>query len=187
MTVRGWPRRLFLPLLLLAAAAGFAAEDRLTRALGGPPEQARLVAEERRLTDLINEERKQRNLPPYIVAPVLVEAARSHSREMGEKKYFSHFSPVAELNTPARRVLKCLAAVGPSKPTSYRVGENIYYGRPCDPDRAHRCLMESPSHRREIIDPTFRYVGVGVYRDGQGCFWVTQMFLEITIAKEKQR
>ena len=53
-------RSFILPLILLVAAAGFAAEDRLTRALGGPPEQARLVAEERRLTDLINEERKQR-------------------------------------------------------------------------------------------------------------------------------
>jgi uncharacterized protein YkwD len=37
--------------------------------------------------------------------------------------------------------------------------------------------MNSPGHRANILEPRFQRIGVGVYQNAQGEFWVTEMFL----------
>ncbi|HET7481500.1 MAG TPA: CAP domain-containing protein, partial [Actinomycetota bacterium] len=39
----------------------------------------------------------------------------------------------------------------------------------------HRAFMESPPHRANVLDKRFRYLGVGVARDGD-MIWVTVLF-----------
>lgn len=53
------------------------------------------------------------------------------------------------------------------------VGENVGYG----PDAAtiHRALMDSPSHRANILDTQYTQVGIGVAQVG-GRVWVAQVF-----------
>ena len=53
------------------------------------------VKEERTLV-LHNETRADHGLEPLCINPVLTRAARSHSREMVEKDYFSHYSDDGE-------------------------------------------------------------------------------------------
>lgn len=52
-------------------------------------------------------------------------------------------------------------------------------------DYAHRALMLSPGHRADILDPRFSRIGLGVCRDAQGRFWVTEMFLADTFLSRR--
>jgi uncharacterized protein YkwD len=54
------------------------------------------------------------------------------------------------------------------------VGENVGVGATVR--SVHRALMDSRSHRRNILSRAFDKVGVGVVRSG-GRIWVTEIFL----------
>ena len=43
-------------------------------------------------------------------------------------------------------------------------------------DYGHRALMDSPGHRANILEKRFTKIGVGVYHNANGEFWVTEMF-----------
>jgi len=135
--------------------------------------QAQLTYEEQRMMDLVNVERRQRGLSTLKVNPVLVRAAREHSREMWEKSYFDHMSPTFGLRTPMDRYIRTLGRM----PTWACLSENLFYSSVIDPDLGHRCLMKSPPHRETILTADFNQIGVGVYESADGRFWVTQMFL----------
>jgi len=137
--------------------------------------------EEEDLVAAINNERTQRGLGPLTEDPLLNVTARSHSREMCSLRYFDHHSPTAGSQTPMDRYLAGLSARGEGEPEAALVGENIFYAGATDAvynvSYAHTRLMNSPGHRANILDPRFTKVGVGLYRDSQGRFWVTEMFL----------
>ncbi len=137
--------------------------------------------EEAALIAAINNERAQRGLGPLAEDALLNGAARAHSREMCALSYFDHHSPTEGRRTPMDRYLAGLRAWGESKPETALVGENIFYAGATDAvynvAYAHASLMNSSGHRANILEPRFTKVGVGLYRDGQGRFWVTEMFL----------
>ena len=147
-------------------------------ALDGPEEIAR---EEEDLVGAINTERTSRGLGPLAVDPLLGEAACAHSREMCDLNYFNHRSPTPGETTPIDRYVDALHAGGERRPASALVGENIFFASVTNDvynaQYAHQSLMASPAHRKNILEPRFTKVGVGVYRDPQGQFWVTEMFL----------
>ena len=147
-------------------------------ALDGPEEIAR---EEEDLIGAINTERTSRGLEPLAADPTLAEAACAHSREMCELNYFNHRSPTPGAATPVDRYVDALHADGERQPASALVGENIFFASVTNDvyntQYAHQRLMASPAHRQNILEPRFTKVGVGVYRDPQGQFWVTEMFL----------
>jgi uncharacterized protein YkwD len=113
-----------------------------------------LNAQERRILELHNEAREDHGLESLCVDLRLTMAARSHSREMIEKDYFSHASYDGE-GSSAR-----LGSFG------YDCGicvENIAggYGTLGEPDPTFERWMDSAHHRGNILDDTFRRVGVG--------------------------
>lgn len=55
-----------------------------------------------------------------------------------------------------------------------RLGENVGVGQTVD--TLHVAFLNSPTHLRQIVDPGFRYVGVGVVMVN-GEMWVTQHFM----------
>lgn len=134
----------------------------------------RIAAIEQQFVYLINTERWDRNLRPLVVNPLLTRAARAHSQEMAQLDYFDHISPTPGFTTPMDRYLKELGHI----PTWAEVGENLLYCSVVDVDLGHRCLMNSPHHRENILYPKFEQVGVGAYVDVQGHLWVTEMFLD---------
>jgi len=144
-----------------------------TRSIAPGTEEYFDVLSEKRFVDSINTERKNRQLVPLRINPLLVEVARRHSREMWEKNYFDHVSPSPDLRTPMDRYLKRLGRI----PKWAFLGENLFYCSIADVDRGHHCLMQSPTHRQNILNPDFREIGVGCYLAPDGRFYVTQLFL----------
>lgn len=132
-----------------------------------------LLPEEARFVDLTNADRMNARLNPLTVDPVLVAAAREHSREMCEKNYFSHDSPTPSTHTPMMRYLEELGA----RPQYAMVGENLFYCSTVDVNRGEYAFMHSPPHRENILNPRFDSIGIGVWKGDDGSFWVTEMFL----------
>ena len=55
------------------------------------------------------------------------------------------------------------------------LGENVGTGPTCD--SIAQAFMNSPEHRRNILDPAFTTVGVGVVDSADGTVWVTEDFM----------
>ena len=132
----------------------------------------KLARTERQLVNLVNAARDQQGARRLAVDPVLVSAARSHSREMAVKGYFDHFSPTPSLRTPADRYRRAAGA----QAASVRVGENLYFCSYVNSARAHGALMKSSPHRHNLLLKEWSRIGVGVYVSPKGEFWVTEMF-----------
>lgn len=120
---------------------------------------------EYRMLKLVNDERAKVKAPALVMDAKIVAVARSYSRDMFERRYFSHYSPEGE--DVADRMEK--AGI------SYQiVGENLAFA----PDlmTAHTGLMESEGHRKNILDPQFHRVGIGVIVTDAYGIMVTQIF-----------
>ena len=139
-----------------------------------------LTDDEQEFVARINAERTSRGLNALTIDPLLTQTARAHSREMCDLDYFNHHSPTPGLTSPMDRYMKGLKDSGASSPDYLLVGENIFYcsifNSVYNADYGHRALMESPGHRANILDSRFTKIGLGVYHNAKGEFWVTQMF-----------
>jgi uncharacterized protein YkwD len=105
----------------------------------------------------INEVRRGRRLRPLRVNGRLAAAADFHSRDMGRRGYFQHQS--ADGTAFWRRIQRFYRSRGFG---SWSVGENLLWAS----DRfgatfAVRQWMKSPPHRRNILSPVWREVGIG--------------------------
>lgn len=122
------------------------------------PQQLVLTVDEvseRRMLDLVNQERVSRGLNKLAYDQNLTAVARAHSKDMFERHYFSHVNPDGK--TPFDR----MDAAGI---TYVNAGENLAYAP--DVDIAHTGLMNSPGHRANILRPEFGHVGIGVTDGG---------------------
>ncbi len=156
------------------------------RALRPVPAQAAFTlpisnnAAEEAFVALINTERSQRGLSTLTLDPMLTATARAHSQEMCGQNYFDHQSPTPGMTSPMDRYLASARQLGLPQPEYLLVGENIYYCSVFNDiynvDYAHRAFMASPGHRANILEPRFSKVGIGIYRNAKGEFWVTEMF-----------
>lgn len=112
-------------------------------------------AAEIKMLDLVNEERAKVGAPALVMDQTLVQIARDHSMDMWQRGYFSHVNPDGE--DPFARMRE-----GGAK--FLRAGENIALAP--NVEVAHRGLMNSPGHKRNILDPNFRRVGIGIINGG---------------------
>src|SRR5919204_3831845 len=110
---------------------------------------------EARMLELLNRERAAQGLVGLVSDDRLRDAARAHSEEMVRLRYFAHDSPVA--GSPFDRITRAGARFGAA-------GENLAFAPTVD--AAHRGLMNSPEHRKNILTPQFRRVGIGVVTAG---------------------
>ena len=104
---------------------------------------------------LLNQERTLAGQRPLVADGRLREVARAHSEEMFRLGYFAHDSPSS--GSPFERLRR--VGIGYSA-----AGENLAYAPTVE--AAHRGLMDSPEHRRNILAPDFRRVGIGVQQSG---------------------
>lgn len=125
-----------------------------------------LAPEEAKMLELVNAERTSRGLKPLTVDFRLVELARKKSQDMIDKNYFGHNSPT--YGSP----FDMMKSAG----IEYRLaGENLA-GAP-DVATAHKALMNSEGHRRNILNPGFTKIGIGVAKGGPYGIMFTQMFI----------
>jgi uncharacterized protein YkwD len=108
---------------------------------------------------VLNAERKRHNLGPLRLNRKLSTAARRHSRAMARKKFFSHTS----LNG-ASFVDRIRGTGYLSGARSWAVAENIAYGSGSrsTPRSIGTAWMNSPPHRANILNGSYRAIGIGI-------------------------
>jgi uncharacterized protein YkwD len=126
----------------------------------------------------INAFRAQHGLAKLRLNTQLTVAARAHSQQMAEKGYFAHES--ADGSAFWKRLRSFTVSAH-----SWSVGENLIWSSPdIDGARALRLWLASPEHRKNLVNPQWREIGVsavhvaqapGVYR-GQDVTIVTTDF-----------
>lgn len=124
------------------------------------------IQSEQRMLALVNEARAKAQIKALEFDSRLIEVSRGHSQDMFERGYFSHFSPEGE------DVGDRLGKAG----IYYTfAGENLALAP--NVERAHTGLIGSPGHRRNILDPAFSKVGIGVIDGGVYGKMFTQVFI----------
>jgi uncharacterized protein YkwD len=125
-----------------------------------------LYTEEILLLNKANEERVRSGLPLLLINLTLVSLARIKSKEMFEKNYFNHISPVYGT---------ALDMIKSSGLTARVMGaENIAKAKTVL--RVHTLLMSSKEHRENILNPLHDTIGIGVNKSIYGIF-ATQLFI----------
>ncbi|MFG3408286.1 sigma-70 family RNA polymerase sigma factor [Streptomyces sp. NPDC048142] len=117
------------------------------------------------VTELVNAERAKEGCGPVTVNDQLNTAAQRHSADMEAMDYFSHTS--LDGRNPGDRI----TAAGYRWST---YGENIAKGQRTPAD-VMRSWMDSPEHRANILNCSFKEIGVGKQDSGGGPVW-TQVF-----------
>ncbi|MFJ9142636.1 sigma-70 family RNA polymerase sigma factor [Streptomyces griseus] len=117
------------------------------------------------VTELVNAERAKEGCGAVTVNDQLNTAAQRHSADMDANDYFSHTSQ--DGRDPGDRI----TAAGYRWST---YGENIAKGQRTPAD-VMRSWMDSPGHRANILNCSFKEIGVGKVDSGGGPVW-TQVF-----------
>ena len=112
----------------------------------------------RDIFERVNDERAERGSPPLVWDEGLAERARQWSEHMIASGEFEH-SPDEHR----------------AHPRFVGTGENIAIDHPTTAE-AHVALMRSDGHRRNILEPDYDALGVGVVCRRDGVMWVTQIF-----------
>ncbi|WP_199749749.1 CAP domain-containing protein [Corallococcus sp. AB038B] len=119
------------------------------------------------LYERINTLRRAHQLPELTPDPTLEDVSLSYSTRMATEGFFAHIAP--DGSTLTRRL--------PEGARYVRAGENL--GLAAGPLAAHFGIEHSPGHRKNLMDPAFRFMGVGVAFqkvDGRDQAIVTEVF-----------
>ncbi|MGF9741612.1 CAP domain-containing protein [Priestia megaterium] len=121
-------------------------------------------AQEKKVVELVNAERKKAGLKPLTIDATLSKSARAKSQDMHDKKYFDHQSPT--YGSPFDQMKKF--------GITYRTaGENIAMGQRT-PEEVMKAWMNSSGHRANIMNANYTHIGVGYVVSGN--YW-TQQFI----------
>lgn len=128
---------------------------------------------ELQLLGLINAERANAGLAPYALESGLTTIARTRSQQLIDQNYFAHRDPYGY-----SMYVELLAYFGYN---SYAwAGENLAMNNwPADTaaNEAIRGLMNSPTHRANILASDFSRIGVGEVTSADGRHFFTMIFL----------
>ena len=108
---------------------------------------------------LTNDKRAAKGCAPLKASDRLTTAAQRHAKDMAAKNYFSHTS------LDGRQWDQRIRAAGYAKPA----GENIAHGFTA-PAEVVQGWMNSPGHKRNILDCKFNKIGIGYTAAGD--YWV---------------
>ena len=123
------------------------------------PTRANLEVVRQAVLCLHNRERASRGLPKLKENPRLRRAAERHSSNMVTASFFDHTSPSG--STMVDRIRRTGYT---SRARAWSLGENIAWGSGTLATAAqiHRSWMNSPGHRANILQRSFREIGIGV-------------------------
>jgi len=125
---------------------------------------------EAHLLELVNRDRQSAGLPELEIDPALTEMARAHSQDMSAHQFFAHVSP---------RTGRLVERAETAGLRFSRLAENIAVHRSVE--EAEAALLRSPGHRKNLLDPGFTRIGIGVVfaaePQGERRVYVTQNFM----------
>ena len=139
--------------LMIAGTVGALALHGLVPASASP------ASDESCFLSAINAARGAAGVAPLSVQGDLLRIARSWSQTMATAGQLFHDPNLSKL-APSRWL---------------ELGENVGTGPTCD--SVAQAFMNSTEHRRNILDPAFTTVGVGVVDSADGTVWVTEDFM----------
>ncbi|HMC05600.1 MAG TPA: CAP domain-containing protein [Actinomycetota bacterium] len=139
--------------LLIAGAVGAVALH------GFVPASASSAGDESCFLSAINAARSAAGAAPLAIQGDLLRISRVWSQTMATAAQLYHDPNLTKL-----------------APSNWQaLGENVGTGPTCD--SLAQAFMNSPEHRRNILDPAFTTVGVGVVDSADGTVWVTEDFM----------
>jgi uncharacterized protein YkwD len=109
-------------------------------------------AAEQELLDLANQRRREAGAAPLRMDATLSNAARAHARLMVERQELSHQFDGEPSLMP--RLIETGLRLD-------RVGENVAYN--ASVEKAFEALMQSPPHRRNLLDPSYNSAGFAAF------------------------
>ncbi len=125
------------------------------------------TAEEIKIFELTNQERKAKDLPALVLNPALSKIARAHSENMARQGKMEHKLDDKE---PKDRV----------KAAGYKfskMAENIAMAEEgAQLPKIMKAWMDSEGHRINILSAEYIEIGVGSARDKAGTTYLTQVF-----------
>lgn len=147
-------------------------ESNADEAVAGIPKHRirEIEALEQQCLDEINQVRRRSGLTRLMFSEDLLPVAREYSRRMAEQHFFSHSDP--EGRTVRERVDEA--------DIRWRmIGENLAFSSGyVNPVAASlHGWMESPGHRRNILEPDFNLTAIGVWINSDGTVYFTEIFL----------
>lgn len=145
-------RRALAALVVLALCQNATAENRIIKTECRDGVCRRVFVGSKYENDVVarvNAERRSRGLRPLKVTERLMSQSRGWSGVMARQRKMYHSQ-----------------APG--------VGENVAYGQR-DPAEVMHAWMNSPGHRKNILNPNYSEIGVGAVANGRSIYW-TQMF-----------
>ena len=144
---------------LAALAAPAAAQAQGCTNTNLKPTRANLEAVRAAVLCLHNQERARHGLPALRENPRLRRAAAQHSEHMVGAHFFDHTTPGGA--TMLDRIRRTGYTSGAH---AWSVGENIAWGsgRLATAAQIQRSWMRSPGHRANILQRSFREIGIGV-------------------------
>ncbi|MEU9111017.1 CAP domain-containing protein [Streptomyces sp. NPDC048483] len=116
-----------------------------------------------RILEIVNSERSKAGCSPLTLNANLTKAAQDHSKDMADHRNMSHTG--SDGSSPEDRITRA-----GYNWTAY--GENVAYGY-STPESVMQGWMSSPGHKRNILDCSFKEMGVGLAQPGD--YW-TQDF-----------
>ncbi len=137
----------------------------IVRLPGRASQSTILPDDERRLLAMVNRVRRAHGLSPLTVDASLRSAARQHAQDMALRGYVGHGS----LNGQTLR--DRLARV---VPPGVHVSENVAVVQTIE--QGHTAFVASRPHLHNMLDPTFRRIGIGVATAGDMGITITEDF-----------
>ena len=142
-----------------------------------PSRKQDLFSLERKLFEMINEERQKQGLQVVSFSPDLSHLARTHSQDMASRGEISHSS------TDGRSYMERLVE---EEFYFIAIGENVAFSNGYMPELIHQKLMESQGHRENILDPSFDQVGIGAVLKKNKGYFITQDFRKSPVLKDEK-
>jgi uncharacterized protein YkwD len=108
---------------------------------------------------LLNRQRARHGLRRLRAQRSLSNAATKYARLMVAKHFFDHVSPAG--STMAQRIQRTAYL---HHTRAWSLGENLAWGAgmASTPAQIVNAWMHSPGHRRNILDPSFKEIGIGI-------------------------
>lgn len=126
---------------------------------------------ERRIMELVNEERTKSRVGNLVWDSRLASLARSYSRKMANENFFGHKDGDGK---------NLVDRIKDFEITNWRgVGENLFFCKGYDDPAATAVLgwMNSAGHRSNLLKNSWKSTGVGIARSSDGRVYVTQVFM----------
>lgn len=154
-----------------AYRASIAERPRAKPETSSEAETVSTVSLEQRAFQMLNDEREERGLPRLKWSDRIAEVARLHSNNMAEYDFFSHkgLDGLMVDERAERLHVKGWSAIG----------ENIAFMKGfSDPvQKAVEKWLMSPSHKQNLLDPSWTEAAIGLAVTADGKYYFTQVFI----------